>query len=259
LETAVPRLSLIVITKNEEEAIGRCLESVGFAGEIIVVDHGSTDRTAEIAEGLGARVISTADWPGFGAQKNRALEAASGDWVLSLDADEWIEAPLARLIEATIAQTDPADGFEMPRRSRFCGRIVRHCGWSPDYVLRLFRRDKGRFSDHIVHERLIVEGRVARLAEPIEHDSISSWADAEDKIERYAEAAARQMAEQGRRGSDFKASLRGATAFFKTYLLRAGFLDGRTGWMVAQYNRRYTEQKWRRLAAHSRRTAARPR
>jgi hypothetical protein len=140
----------------------------------------------------------------------------------------------------------------MPRRSRFCGDIVRHCGWSPDYVLRLFRRGQGRFSDHLVHERLIVEGRIGRLAEPIEHDSITSWDDALDKIERYAEAAAKQMAAQGRRGSHAKAVLRGAAAFAKTYLLRAGFLDGRIGWMVADYNRRYTFEKWRRLAELSR-------
>ena len=244
----MPRLSLIVITKNEEASIARCIGSVPSADEIIVVDNGSTDRTAAIARSLGARVIDAPDWPGFGAQKQRALDAATGDWVLSLDADEWIEPPLMRLIEATIARSDASDAYETPRRSRFCGRIVNHCGWSPDYVLRLFKRTRGRFSDHRVHEHVVVAGRVGRLAEPIEHESIDSWADAEDKIVRYSDAAAAQMREQGKRSSPLKASLRGWAAFLKTFVLRAGFLDGRTGWDVAHYNRRYTDRKWRLLA-----------
>ncbi|MDB5485517.1 MAG: glycosyl transferase family 2 [Tardiphaga sp.] len=249
----MPRLSLIVITKNEESTIARCIGSVPSADEIIVVDNGSTDRTATIARGLGAVVIDAPDWPGFGAQKQRALDAATGDWVLSLDADEWIEPPLMRLIDATLATAETDEAYEMPRRSRFCGRIVRHCGWSPDYVTRLFKRPHGRFSDHRVHEHIVIAGRVGRLAAPIEHDSIESWADAEDKIIRYSDAAAAQMRAQGKRSSPLKASLRGCAAFLKTFVARAGFLDGRTGWNVAQYNRRYTDRKWRLLAEPARR------
>ncbi len=249
----MPRLSLIIITKNEDTHIARCIGSVPAADEIVVVDSGSTDRTAEIARSLGARVIDAPDWPGFGAQKQRALDAATGDWVLSLDADEWIEPPLMRLIETTIARADADDGYETPRRSRFCGRIVHHCGWSPDYVTRLFKRERGRFSDHIVHEHIVIAGRIGRLASPIEHDSIDSWADADEKIIRYSDAAAAQMAAQDMRSSPLKASLRGWAAFLKTYVLRAGFLDGRTGWDVATYNRRYTDRKWRRLAERTRR------
>ena len=249
----MPRLSLIIITKNEQATIARCIASVPAADDIIVVDNDSTDRTAEIARSLGARVIDAPDWPGFGAQKQRALDAATGDWVLSLDADEWIEPPLMRLIEATIVMPDAADAYETPRRSRFCGRIVNHCGWSPDYVTRLFKYGRGRFSDHIVHEHIIIGGRLGRLAQPIEHESIDSWADAEDKIVRYSDAAAAQMAARGKRSSPLKASLRGWTAFLKTYVLRAGFLDGRTGWDVAQYNRRYTDRKWRLLAERTQR------
>ena len=249
----MPRLSLIIITKNEDTSIARCISSVPAAEDIVVVDNGSTDRTADIARSLGARVIDAPDWPGFGAQKQRALDAATGDWVLSLDADEWIETPLMRLIEATIATSDAKDGYEMPRRSRFCGRIVRHCGWSPDYVTRLFKRERGRFSDHTVHEHIMIDGRIGRLAAPIEHDSIESWADANDKIIRYSDAAAAQMTKQGKRSSPLKASLRGWAAFLKTFVLRAGFLDGRTGWDVAQYNRRYTNRKWRLLVKRTRR------
>lgn len=245
----MPRLSLIVIAKNEEASIGRCLRSAAFADEMIVVDNSSTDNTVEIARALGARVIETKDWPGFGPQKNRALNAATGDWVLSLDADEWLEPPLADEIRAVLADTDAADGYEIPRRSRFCGKVVRHCGWSPDYVLRLFRREQARFSDDKVHEHVEVRGHVARLASPIEHDSITDLADAEDKIAHYAEATAAQLKTRGKTSSLLKARLRGLGAFLRTYVWRAGFLDGETGWMVADYNRRYTFEKWRRVAA----------
>jgi glycosyltransferase involved in cell wall biosynthesis len=249
----VPRLSLIVITKNEEAAIARCLGSAKFADEIVVLDQASSDRTAEIARALGARVIVAADWPGFGPQKNRALEQARGDWVLSLDADEWIGPALAGEIEAKIARTDAADGYEIPRRSRFCGKIVRHGDWRGDRVLRLFRRGRGRFSDDKVHERLIVDGRIARLSSPLEHDSITDPADAGAKIERYATAAAEQLAAEGKTSSAAKARLRGWAAFLRGYVFRLGFLDGRTGLRVAQYNRRYTYEKWAQLARLTRR------
>lgn len=244
----MPRLSLIVISKNEEAAIARCLHSANFADEIVVVDHASTDRTVEIARAQGARVIVTPDWPGFGPQKNRALQKATGDWVLSLDADEWIEPMLAGEIRAAIARADAADGYEIPRRSRFCGRIVRHGDWRGDRVLRLFRRGRGRFSDDHVHERVIVEGRIARLSSPLEHDSITDAADAADKIDRYATAAAQQLAAEGKTSSNAKAALRGWAAFLRGYVFCLGFLDGRTGLEVANYNRRYTYEKWARLA-----------
>jgi glycosyltransferase involved in cell wall biosynthesis len=250
----VPRLSLIVISKNEEAAIARCLRSANFADEIVVVDHASTDKTAEIARAEGARVIVTPDWPGFGPQKNRALQAATGDWILSLDADEWIEPALAAEIRAAIANPDAADGYEIPRRSRFCGEIVRYGDWRGDRVLRLFRRTRGRFSGDHIHERVIVEGRLARLSSPLDHDSITDPADAEDKIERYATAAAQQLAAEGKTSSAAKAAFRGWTAFLRGYVFHLGFLDGRTGLDVANYNRRYTYEKWARLAKLTRRS-----
>lgn len=244
-------LSLIVITKNEEASIARCLGSVNFADDIVVVDSGSTDRTVEIARAHGANVVSTTDWPGFGPQKARALSLARGDWVISLDADEWIDASFVAPIRKAIADPNAPDAYKTSRRSRFCGQIIRHGSWSPDYVVRLFRRGRARFSDDLVHEGLIVDGPVRRLNVRIEHDSITSWADAEDKIERYSIAAARQLAARGFRGSPLKASFRGWAAFLKSYVYRAGFLDGAAGWGVAEYNRRYTDAKWRRVAEYS--------
>lgn len=250
--TLVPKLSLIVITKNEEACIARCLGSVPFADEVIVVDSGSSDRTVAIAESLGAKVIVTSDWPGFGLQKARALAQANGAWVLSLDADEWLDPEAIAPLQAAMAITDPPAAYRMSRRSRFCGSVIRHCGWSPDYVTRLFRRGQGRFSDDLVHERLIIDGEVRTAPFRIEHDSITSQADAEDKIIRYSTAAAAQMFARGKRAGAAKAALRGWTAFIKTLVIRAGFLDGKAGWDVADYNRRYTYEKWRRLAELSR-------
>jgi hypothetical protein len=135
----------------------------------------------------------------------------------------------------------------MPRRSRFCGRVVRHCGWWPDRVTRLWKRGRGRFADVSVHERVIVDGRTARLDEPIEHDAIADLADARDKARRYAAAAAAQLGAQGKRSGRAKAALRALGAFLRTYVWRLGFLDGVTGWRVARYNADYTFRKWAQL------------
>ncbi len=247
-----PKLSLIVITKDEEACIGRCLGSVPYADEIIVIDSGSRDRTVEIAQSLGAKVIVTPDWPGFGPQKARALALANGQWVLSLDADEWLDPSAIAPLQAAMADATPPAAYRLSRRSRFCGKIINHSGWSPDYVTRLFQRGHGRFSDDLVHERVIVDGDVRTAAFRIEHDSITSRADAEDKIVRYSSAAAAQMFSRGRRAGAAQASLHGVAAFIKAFVLRAGFLDGAAGWDVANYNRRYAYEKWRRLAELSR-------
>jgi len=238
-------LSLIVITLNEEATITQCIESAWFADEVIVVDSGSTDRTVELAKVLGARVLATPDWPGFGQQKNRALDLARGDWVLSLDADEWIGTELAAEIQQVLASADLVDGYAIPRRSRFYGRVVRHCGWWPDHVVRLFRRSRGRFSESRVHERVLVDGRVEYLKQAIDHRGVTDAADAEKKIARYATEGAARLIGEGRRATRCSAALHGAGAIVKTYLLKLGFLDGAAGWQVAAYNARYTYRKWR--------------
>jgi len=246
----MPRLSLIVITKNEEAAIERCIRSAaGIVDEIVVVDSGSTDRTVEIARGLGAKVIAPEGWPGYGPQKQRALDAASGQWILSLDADEWIEGDLAREIENVLHDPAAANGYRMPRRNRFCGEIVRHGGWWPDHVLRLFRKDRARFSDDPVHERVIAEGNIGTLKFPIEHNTIVSPQDAEGKTDRYARLAAQALVENGRTSSRVAASIRGAAAFLRSFVLQRGFLDGKTGYRVARYQASYTAKKWANVAS----------
>lgn len=246
----MPRLSLIVIAKNEEASIERCLQSAAvIADEIVVVDGASTDRTVEIAESFGAKILQPADWPGFGPQKQRAQEAATGDWILSLDSDEWIRAGLMREIEAVLNDPQALPAYRMPRRNRFIGRIVKHGGWWPDYVTRLYRRERGRFNDNLVHESVIVDGEIGTLKNPIEHNTIVSAEDASGKIERYSEIAAQELAKRGRSSNELAAKIRGMAAYLRSFVLQLGFLDGRTGHRVATYQARYTYKKWAKLAA----------
>ncbi len=230
------RISVVIITMNEEAAIERCLDSVAWADEIIVLDSGSTDQTVAIAQSMGARVSTADDWPGFGAQKNRALQQATGDWILSIDADELVTPELAREIRSVAASAKSGAGYAMPRLSSYCGRYMRHSGWWPDYVTRLFRRGKARFSDDLVHERLIVDGEVGKLSGTLLHESFDSLEQVLEKVNRYSSLSAEQMNAKGRRGGVATAVLHGIGAFLRTYVLKAGFLDGREGFMLAVSN-----------------------
>ena len=229
-------LSVIIITRNEQATLRRCLQSVAWADEIVVLDSGSTDDTAAIARECGAKVHSTTDWPGFGVQKNRVLDLATGDWVLALDADEWITPELR--IEIERAMTTPGNNaaFRLPRLSSYCGRFMRHSGWWPDYVTRLFKRGAARFSPDLVHERLVVEGNIGALRESLMHEAIVDLEDALQKMNAYSTAGAAMQFERGKKSSLAGAVLHGAWTFFRTYVLRGGFLDGRAGFMLAVSN-----------------------
>jgi glycosyltransferase involved in cell wall biosynthesis len=230
----MPRLSAIIITRNEAANIADCLGSVAFCDERIVVDSGSTDGTAKLADEKGARVFAHA-WQGFGVQKNYALSLAEGEWVLSIDADERVSPALAAEIRRAISQSR-ADGYEIPRRSTFCGRQMRHSGWHPDYVLRLFRRGRARFSDDLVHERVVCDGAVERLAEPLIHHPVTRLEDALSRMDRYSSAGADMLVASGRSVSFGTAIVRGLWSFLRSYILRAGFLDGREGFLLAVAN-----------------------
>lgn len=229
-------LSVIVITRNEQASIRRCIESAAWANEIVVLDAGSTDETARIARECGAQVQVSADWPGFGAQKNRVLDLATGDWVLSLDADEWVTPELRAEIERTLAAPGSHAAFRLPRLSSYCGRFMRHSGWWPDYVTRLFRRSAARFSADLVHERLLVKGTTGALRESLMHEAIADLEDALEKMNSYSTAGAAMQFERGKTSSLASAVLHGAWTFFRTYVLRGGFLDGREGFMLAVSN-----------------------
>ena len=230
------KLSAVVITRNNAATIRRCVGSMTFADEIIVLDSGSTDETMEISRALGAQVHETSDWPGYGPQKNRALKLATGEWVIAIDSDEWITPALRAEIERTIASAGARAAYAIPRRSSFCGRYMKHSGWWPDYVVRLFRREAGRYSDDRTHERLLVDGATGRLTEPIMHEAINDLDQMLLKMNAYSSSSAQSRYEQGRRATLGTAVLHGAWTFFRTYVLRLGFLDGREGFMLAVAN-----------------------
>jgi glycosyltransferase involved in cell wall biosynthesis len=240
------KLSVIIITKNEAGNIQACLESVAFANEWIIVDSGSTDGTVEIARAFGATVIQTPDWPGFGAQKNRALDAATGDWVLSLDADERIPDALREEIRAVLAA--PANvAYSLPRLSSYCGRFIRHSGWYPDYIVRLFKHGAGRFSSDLVHESVIVDGAIGKLKSHILHYSYADDDAYLRKLAQYSTLGARQAFDKGKRSSFGKAVLHAFTAFLRSYVFKRGFLDGHAGLMIGISTAESTYHKYFKL------------
>lgn len=192
-----PRLSVTIIARDEEDRLPDCLASLGdLADEIILIDTGSTDQTATIAAAAGA-MVERHPLEGFGPTKQRAVDRATGDWILSIDADERLTAALREEIRRVVSGPDSAEGYELRRQSWFLGRRMRFSGMSRDHVLRLFKRHAGRFTDAAVHERVEVRGRVGRLNEPMEHHTIRSLAEFRAKIERYAALRAVEMAARG--------------------------------------------------------------
>lgn len=231
-------LSVTVITHNEAHNIQACVNSVAFADEVVVLDSGSLDDTVSLARTMGASVSVSPDWQGFGVQKNRALDAASCEWVLSLDADERVTPELAQEIEQQLAQLRAegrAPAFEIPRLTQFCGVWIRHCGWTPDYVLRLFKRGEARFSDDLVHEKLQLvraDTQVIRLKNPLLHYSYPTPEHYWRKLQRYSQDWARQRHARGQKTTIARAALSAMTAFIRSYVFQLGFLDGAMGFAV---------------------------
>lgn len=239
-------LSVIVITKNEATNIRACLESVAWADEIIVVDSGSQDDTVAICREFTPHVYSR-DWPGFGPQKNRALGYATKDWVLSLDADERVTPELRREIEEILSRQGLIAAYDIPRLSSYCGRFMHHSGWYPDFLLRLFRHGSARFSDDLVHERLLVEGKTAQLKGTLLHHAYDDLEQVLRKLDHYSSAGAQMMCQRGKQATLSGAVLRGLWSFVRTYFLRAGFLDGREGFMLAVSNAEGTYYRYLKL------------
>jgi glycosyltransferase involved in cell wall biosynthesis len=227
-----PRLSVVIVTRNEEERIRACLEAVAWADELVVVDAESEDKTASIARELTDHVIVRA-WPGFAAQKNHGLDAARGAWILSLDADEIVSPALRAEIERIIELDGLADGYAVPRRNIFWGRWVRHGGLYPDWQVRLFRRGRGRFSERAVHESVQVDGAVERLAGHLEHRSYRDVSDFLARADRYSTLAAEDFIARGRRVHAWDVVLRPLGRFVGMYVLARGFLDGWRGFLLA--------------------------
>lgn len=254
-------LSVIVITRNEAHNLHDCLQSVqGLANEVVVVDSNSTDATRDIALQHGAVVVQPADWPGFGPQKQRALDSATCDWVLSLDADERVTPELAQEIlvvlqvdalemkAAQSASTQSAHAaYQMPRLSWYCGKFIHHSGWQPDHVLRLFPRTQAKFSNDLVHERVISELPLKTLRNHLLHYSYLNFSQVLSKTDAYSTASAQQAFAKGKRATVAGALGHGAWAFFRTYVIRAGFLDGAHGLALAISNAEASYYKYLKL------------
>ena len=220
-------LSVAIITRNAAAQLERCLASVAFADEIVVVDSGSTDGTAELAAGRGARVLHK-EWLGFGAQKQFAVEAASHDWVLCLDADECLSPELR---DSVIAELKAPRGkvYAMPRRNRFLGRWLKHGEGYPDWSVRLFHRGHARWGQEAVHEKVVTAAQVLRLRGDLLHDSAETLEKYLEKQNRYTSLQAESLRAAGHRANVLRLVFSPALRFVKFYLLRLGFLDGVPG------------------------------
>lgn len=220
-------LSAVLITKNAAGLLADCLRSLAFCDEILVVDSGSEDGTVELAEQAGARVIRT-EWRGFGAQKQFAVEQASHDWVLCIDADERVDQRLRQSIIAALREPSPR-AFRFARCNRFMGRYLRHGEGYPDWSLRLFDRRAARWSDDPVHERVMATGEIGTLPGDLLHESAESLETYLDKQNRYSSLAADEALACGERATALHLVVSPLLRFVKFYVFRLGFLDGLPG------------------------------
>jgi len=233
------KISATIITFNEQSNIKAACESVAWADEVVVVDSNSTDQTRELAEACGARVITNA-WPGFGAQKQFAVEQATHEWIFSLDADERVSDELRNSIQSlrSANESELADGYEIARRTYYQQRWIRGGGWYPDRQLRLFRKSKGRWKERHIHESVTMNpgARVGRLAGDLLHYTSQDAAHHHRMIgERYAPLAALQMFEDGRRTSVLGVASAGPAAFIRSLILKGGLRDGFAGFTIASF------------------------
>ena len=237
------KITATIITLNEERNIARAIESLRCSDEILIVDSGSVDRTVELAEKLGARVIE-AGWLGFAKQKNWAAEQATYDWILSLDADEALSEALEAEIWNVKKNGPRFDAYTMPRLARYLGRWILHSGWYPDRKVRLYKRGTARWVGDFVHESVEVSGRVGHLDSNILHFTCDSLSEHLKTMDRYTTLAAQELAARKINVPLWRLMLDPAWTFLKTYIFQRGFLDGPEGVMIAHMAAFYTFLKY---------------
>jgi glycosyltransferase involved in cell wall biosynthesis len=242
----MPALSATIITHNESANIARVIRSLSCADEIVVIDSNSSDDTHEIASRLGARVIGHA-FEGFAAQKNFSSEQAQHDWILSLDADEELDANSQEALVEWKRSEPSAAGYQFARRAQYLGRWILHSGWYPDFKLRLFDRRRGSWQGAFVHESVVVNGPVATLPGDILHYTCNSLEEHRQRIEFYTDLAAKEMFERNERVSLVRGALAPPWIFLNTYFIRLGILDGPQGYLIAKMAARYVRQKYAKL------------
>lgn len=239
-------LSVTIISLNEEKNLRRCLESVAFADEIIVVDSGSQDNTLAIAREFTDEVFQE-PWQGFARQKNLAQDKTQGPWILNVDADEQVTPELKEEILSVIQKESPYKGFKISRKNFFCGQWIRHGGWYPNYQLRLYLKEAGNFAQREVHEQVVVKGRVGTLKAHLEHFTYDSISDYLKRMDRYSELSAQQYLLEGKKVSWAEILFRTKFNFFKMWVLQRGFLDGSNGLILAVLYSYYTFVKYAKL------------
>lgn len=239
------KLSVVIVAKNEAGNIYDCVKSAAFADEILVIDSGSVDETISLAKKAGAQILKK-KWIGYGPQQNIAIEAAKGDWIFSLDADERISSTLAQEITKAIKK-DIFYVYNVPRKSLFVSRFMSHSGWHPDYTKRLFKKGFAKFTEHEVHAHLSTKCKIGKLENPIIHFSYRDLESVINKMNLYSTGGARDNLKSGKKGSLKKAILHGLWAFLRTYFLRAGFLDGKEGVILAIANAEVTYYRYLKL------------
>lgn len=249
------KLSAVLIVKNEEANLTRCLQSLAWVDEIIVVDTGSTDETAAIALAMGAKIFHI-DWRGFGPARRYALEQAAGPWILSIDADEEISSDLRLEIQNVLSAESPYVGYYLPRRTRFLDRWISHSGWSPDYVLRLFKKSAGYCSAALVHEQVEVDGSCGRLTNSLRHYSYPTLEDYARKLDQYSTLAAKQMFNDGRKARFYQFILQPPFSFVRKFILQSGWRDGWEGLLIASLTAVGTLMKLAKLRLLQRNSAA---
>ena len=225
-------LSVIIITKNEQDNIKDCLESVKWADEIIVVDSGSTDKTEEICRKYTNKFY-VKDWPGFGIQKQNSLDLATHEWVLSIDADERVTSDLRNEIISVLSSNSNVNGYLIPRLSNYLGKDIRHAGWYPDYTLRLVKRGKSHFTKDIVHEKMVVDGAIQKISNHFLHFPFKDIEHHFQKLNDYSTLSANKMHREGKKVGWFLIVLKTLLAFIRSYILKLGILDGWPGLIVS--------------------------
>ena len=241
------RLSAVVITLNEEDNIAECLRSLRFVDEIIVVDSGSEDRTVEIASKFTDKIFSPG-WLGFVEAKEYGIDRAESDWILWIDADERVSKELGGQILAAIDNTDGFTAFKMPRKSYFLGKWMKHCGWYPDYVVRLFRKGSAHFEENsLVHEELVIDGKVGTISSPIIHHTFPTLKSYFDKFNKYTSLAAKELKLKGEKFRLSACLTHPIATFFKMYIQKRGFLDGFEGLLLSVLSATYVFVKYAKL------------
>ena len=244
-------ISVAVIVKNEEKNLPQMLESIAWADEIVILDTGSQDNTLVIAEKSGCKVYQS-EWLGFGLCKQRAVDYCTHDWILSLDADEVVTDKLHSKVIEIIHGESKFSGYRIKRKSFYLNKMVNHCGWNNDYTLRLFRKDKGKFNNKMVHESVQIDGEIGYIEEHLLHYTYPTINSHLEKMVLYSDLASKSLFNQGKKSTLLGSFCKANWKFITMYIIKLGFLDGRIGFILSYNSAMGVFWKYSKLWEHNR-------